>query len=48
MAVDVGSDEVVHESEAYDANEPTYCICDRPSFGEMIGKFIILSDSFIL
>lgn len=35
MAVDGGSDGVIVETDV-DPNEPTYCICDKPSFGEMI------------
>ena len=42
MAVDEASEEVIHETVEYDPNEPTYCFCNRPSFGEMIGKWLSL------
>ena len=37
IAADRGSDGVIVETDI-DPNEPTYCVCDKPSFGEMIGK----------
>lgn len=34
---DVPEDEDMDEDGDADANEPTYCICNRISFGEMVG-----------
>jgi hypothetical protein len=28
------------EADDQDVNEPTYCICDRVSYGEMIGNLV--------